>query len=79
MIAKAEVRKRLALYENTIKEEIKKIENQIKKMDESCSTMEMKTIWKQSKEYTKLNTRWSTLTEILWGVQDIRCDEMFED
>ena len=79
MIAKVEVRKRLALYENTIKEEIKKIENQIKKMDESCSTMEMKTIWKQSKEYTKLNTRWSTLTEILWGVQDIRCDEMFED
>ena len=79
MIAKVEVRKRLALYENIIKEEIKKIENQIKKMDEACSTMEMKTIWKQSKEYTKLNTRWSTLTEILWGIQDIRCDEMFED
>lgn len=79
MIKKVEVRQRLALYENILKEEIKKIENQIKEMDEACSTMKMEAIWRQSKEYAKLNTRWSTLTEILWGVQDIRCDEMFND
>lgn len=79
MIAKVEVRKRLALYEQQIKEEIKRIENEAKRMDDACSTMEMKAIWKQSKEYTKLHTRWSTLTEILWGIRDIRCDEILND
>ena len=79
MIAKVEVRRQLALYEQKIKDEIKKVENEIVKMDIACATVEMMAIWKQSKEYAKLNERRGTLIEVLWGIRDIRCDEMLED
>lgn len=79
MIAKVEVRKQLALYEQKIKDEIKRVKEESEKMYNACSTMEMKAIWKQSKEYARLSERWSTLTEVLWSIRDIRCDEMFED
>ena len=79
MIAKVEVRKELALYEQKIKDEIKKIENEIKKMDDACATDDIKVIWRASAKYSALRSRWSTLTEVLWGIQDIRCDEMFND
>ena len=79
MVEKVVVRQRLALYEQQIKEERQKIENEIKQMDDTCATDDIKNIWRASTKYSALRSRWSTLTEVLWGIQDIRCDEMFED
>ena len=79
MIAKSEVRKRLALYEQKIREEKKLIEEEMNKMKNACSTIEMQTIWKQSREYTKLSAIWETLNEVLLDVKDIRCEEMLND
>ena len=79
MIAKVEVRKELALYEQKIKEEIKRVVDEIEKMNNIFDTNDTRPIWKASAEYTKLKTRYSTLTEVLWGIQDIRCGEMLND
>lgn len=79
MIAKVEVRKELALYEQKIKDEIKKVENEIEKMNNIFNTNDARPIWKASTEYAELRTRMSILTEVLWGIQDIRCGEMLND
>ena len=79
MIAKVEVRRALASYETKIKEEIKRIENEIEKMDSACATKDIKEIWRASAKYATLRSRKCTLTEILYGVEDIRCSEMLED
>ena len=79
MIAKVEVRKELASYEQKIKTEIKKIEDEVKRMDDIFDTNDTRRIWKESAKYSALYTRWSTLKEVLWGIQDIRCGEMLND
>ena len=79
MIAKIKVKKELALYELKIKDEIKKIENEIKKMDEIFDTNATRRIWRESAKYSALHTRLSTLIEALWLFQDIRCGEMLND
>ena len=79
MIAKAEVRKRLALYKTKLKEEIKDVENEIKRMDNAFSTEEAKKIWKESAEYSALRSRWIALGEVSWDIGDIMFDEMFDD
>ena len=79
MIAKVEVRKRLALYEDKLKERQKSIQGEIRRMNESCTTLEMDSIWHRSKEYAKLMTELQVLREVLFDIIDIRCDEMFED
>ena len=79
MIAKVEVRKRLALYEQKIREEKKDIEAELDRMRNACATVEMKAIWNQSKEYAVLMAKWETLNEILMGIVNIRCDAMFDD
>ena len=79
MIAKVEVRKELALYEQKIREEINKVRNEIEKMNNIFNTNDTMRIWKESAEYSALRTRLSTLTEVLWGIQDIRCGEMLND
>lgn len=79
MIAKVEVRRELALYEKKIKEEIKRIEDEIEKMDSACATNDIKEIWRASAKYTTLRSRKCTLTEIVWGIADIRCGEMLDD
>lgn len=79
MIAKVEVRKRLALYEDKLKEREKSIQEEIRRMNDSCATLEMDAIWHRSKEYAKLMTELQVLREVLFDIIDIRCDEMFKD
>ena len=79
MVEKVKVRRRLALYEQKIKEEIKRITNKIQQMNDSCQTIEMERIWRRSTEYIELHTRWAMLNDVLSDICDIRCDEMFED
>lgn len=79
MIEKVKVRKMLAKYEQHLKEEKKLIENEMDRMRNACATVEMMTVWKQSKEYERLNSRWQTLSEIIVDMIDIRCDEMLND
>lgn len=79
MIAKIEVRKRLALYEQKLREERKVVENELQKMKKACATGEMEIIWKQSKEYARLNERRSLLYQVLMDIIDIRCEEIFND
>ena len=79
MIEKVEVRKLLASYENKFKEEIKRVRSEIEKMNNDCCTIEMERIWKKSAKHSALHSRLSTLTEALWIIQDIRCDEILND
>lgn len=79
MIEKSAVRKRLALYEDKIKEEKKSIEAELKKMKDACLTSEMQTVWNQSKEYARLNVKLQVLSEVVMDIIDIRCEEMFND
>ena len=79
MIAKVEVRKRLALYEQEIKKEKQAISDELDRMREACLTVEMQAIWNQSKEYARLMAKWEVLNNVLMDVRDIRCSEMLED
>lgn len=80
MIAKVEVRRQLALYENKIREEIQNIREDIKDMDNACGdSMQMKRIWLASEIYAKLNTKLTTLNCVLSDIIDMRCSEIFED
>lgn len=79
MIAKAEVRKRLALYEQEIKKEKQAISDELDRMRDACLTVEMQAIWNQSKEYARLMAKWQVLNEVLMDIRDIRCSEMLED
>ena len=79
MVEKVKVRKRVVLCEQKIKEELKRIEDKIKQMDNSCQTLEMERIWRRSTEYIELHTKWATLNDVLSDVRDIRFDEMLED
>ena len=79
MVAKIEVRKRLALYEQEIKERRKLIEEKMKRIGDACTTIQAKAIWSGSIEHMKLHTKWATLNEVLMDIIDIRCEEMFED
>ena len=79
MIAKVDVRKQLGLYETKIKEEIQRVEDEVKKMDNDCLTEDMKVIWKASAKYSALRSRRKALTEALWLFQDFRCGEMLND
>ena len=79
MISKVKVRQELALYEQKIKEERLKVENEINRMNGIFDTNDTEPIWKSSAKYSALRARYSTLTEVLWGIQDIRCGEMLND
>lgn len=79
MIAKVEVRKRLALYEQEIKERRNLIAEEMNRVSNACITMEAKTIWLGSIEYMKLATKFVTLNEILMDIIDMRCEEMLND
>ena len=79
MIAKIEVRKRIALYEQKLREERQSIEKELEKMKNACATSEMEAIWRQSKEYARLNERLKTLHEVTMDLIDMRCEEMFDD
>ena len=79
MIEKLVVRKMLASYEKKLKEEIRKIDEEINNMNEACITNEMLSIWHRSKEYEALHARKYALHEVLWDIHDIRCDEALED
>lgn len=79
MIAKVEVRKELALYEQKIKAEIQRVKDEMEQMENSCGAEDIKVILKASAKYTALRTRWSTLTEALWLFQDFRCGEILND
>lgn len=79
MIKKAIVRRRLALYEKKIKEEIVNIEEKIQSMKDACKTREMMTILFDSKEYARLLSRFETLCEVQSYILDMRCEDMFAD
>ena len=53
MIAKVEVSKRLALYEQEIRERKNLVEDEMKRINNACTTMEAKTIWLGSKSDKK--------------------------
>ena len=79
MIAKVEVRKQLALYEQKIKKEKQSVIDELNRMRDSCLTVEMQAIFNQSKEYARLMAKWEVLSEVLMDIRDIRCGEMLED
>jgi len=79
MIAKVEVRNRLATYEWKIKQEIKTAKEEMNLIGDACVTMEAKAIWNQSKEYARLSSKIETLNEVLMDIIDIRCEKIFED
>lgn len=79
MIAKAEVRRQLALYEQKLKEEIKSVDEELKRMNSACSTSEMQAIWNKSVECAKLHTKFQTLYAVWMDIIDLRCSEMFEE
>ena len=79
MIAKLEVRRMLASYEQKIREEIKGIREKLQIMEDSCSTFEMERIWRDSKEYTELHTRLATLSNVISDIIDMRCSEILEE
>ena len=79
MISKVEVRKRLYLYEDTIREEQKLVEAEMKSMREACLTTEMVNILRNSKEYAKLSGKLEVLHDVKIGLIDLRCEEMFND
>lgn len=79
MIAKVEVRRRLALYEQEIKERRSLVEEEMNRIKNACTTMEAKTICLGSIEYAKLAAKYATLNEILMDIVGIRCEEMLED
>lgn len=79
MIAKAEVRRQLALYEQRIRQKQQSIACELDRMRDACLTIEMKTILNQSKEYARLMAKWEVLHDVLMDIIDIRCSEMFAD
>ena len=79
MISKLEVRKQLALYEQTIRKEKQAISDELDRMRDACLTVEMQAIWNQSKEYARLMAKWEVLNDVLMDVRDIRCSEILED
>lgn len=79
MIEKIEVRRMLAAYESKIKDEISNINNEIKRMNEACETVEMMEIWLQSKRRVELSMKLTTLFEVLGDIIDMRCCEQLED
>lgn len=79
MIEKIEVRKRIALLENKIKEERQNILAEMDRMKGGCETLEILDILLNSKEYLKLSIKLATLNEVAMDIIDMRCDEMFED
>ena len=79
MIAKVEVRRMLASYENKLREEIKVIRDKLESMENACPTLEMERIWRRSEEYAELYTKLTTLRGVLSDIIDIRCSEIFEE
>lgn len=79
MIAKLEVRRMLALYEQKIREEIKGIREKLQTMEDSCTTLEMERIWRKSEEYRELHTRLVILSNVLSDIIDMRCSEILEE
>lgn len=79
MIAKLEVRRMLASYEQKIREEIKGIREKLQTMENSCTTLEMERIWRDSNEYTELHTRLATLNNVISNIIDMRCSKIFEE
>lgn len=70
MIEKVEVRRRLISYRKELKEKVKSIEEEVKRMTDACTTEEMKYVWYESTQYAVLNAKW----QMLWNVYS----EMFD-
>lgn len=79
MIAKVEVRRYLASYENKIREEAKGIKERIQTIEDTCTTPELERMWRNSHEYIELHTRLMTLNFVLSDIIDMRCDRIFEE
>lgn len=79
MIEKTMVRREIGLLEMKIKEEIKIVENEIRKMDEACDTIALQSIWGESKKNAELHERLATLRRVLSDIQDLRCCDAFAD
>lgn len=78
-VEKILVRRKLADYENKLKNEMRDISNRIEEMNKVCSTSEMNTIWHQSKEYALLMDRLDTLSRVKMDITEIRCSDLLED
>lgn len=79
MIEKLEVRKMLASYEQKLKEEIRKIEEEKQRISDDCKGMEAKEIWWQSSKYAVLTEKYITLRNVLTDIIDMRCDEILNE
>ena len=79
MIAELEVRRMLASYEQKLREEIADTREHIQTMEDSCRTVEMERIWRESNEYIELHTRLATLRNVISNIIDMRCSKILEE
>ena len=80
MIAKLEVRRQLAAYENKLREEIQIIEAEIEKINNDCKdSLMLQQMWIRSNVYYRLSTKLSTLRGVLNDIIDMRCSKVFEE
>lgn len=80
MIAKLEVRRQLASYENKLREEINSIETEIERITNACKgSIELQQIWLASNKYFRIKTKLATLKDVLNDIIDMRCSKIFEE
>lgn len=79
MTTKAQVRQRLAAYEQELKYKRQSVVAEMERLSDACTTMEAKTVLYNSVDYMKLASRLATLNEVSMDISDIKRDEMFED
>ena len=80
MIEKAKVRKEIVSCELQIKEKLKEVESESKRLGEMFSaTNETQKLWNNSTEKAVLTAKYQALREALFLVQDLRCSEFLDD
>lgn len=79
MIKKVTVRRMLADYESKIKNQIKEVEAEITKMNNLCTTFEMKEIWLKSQMSAELHLKWKMLNNLKNDIANMRYSDMLAD
>ena len=78
IVEKIEVRRKLNAYKSVIRDRIKEIVDEKERMENACTTEEMKKIYLTSKEYMVLKAKHETLGDIVNDIYDL-LDEFEED
>ena len=77
VIEKVEVRRRLLSYRNELKEKMRSIEEEKKRISDACTTKEMTYLWHTSTQYAVLTAKWKVLQDVCSDIFNLR-DE-FDD